>query len=116
MQNSDKRICRATHLSYLLEYAKKVSSPSPELSDVQTTPKMETASCSATATKTNPAAAKRQHRKTRTLLIIQRLNTEMRINGLAATALVRCGALVARDNLLDVEGQEGSGELDKEGR
>lgn len=99
--------CRATHLSYLLEYAKKVSSPRPELSDVQTTPKMETASCSATATKTNPAAAKRQHRKTRTLLIIHRLNTEMRING--------PGALVTRHNLLNVEGQEGSGELDEEG-
>lgn len=34
-------------------------------------------SCSATATKTNPAAAKMQHRKTRTLLIIQRMNKKL---------------------------------------
>lgn len=35
---------------------------------------------------------------------------------MALLALPWCGALVTRNNLLDVEGQEGSGELDKEGR
>lgn len=72
----DKEDNNGTHLSYLEEYAKKVSSPRPELSDVHTTPKIDTHSCSATATRANPAAAKRQHRNTRTLLIIQAMNKQ----------------------------------------